>query len=243
MTSAKEHYEELLGAVYTWSTGGMDAAVARGESELEALGAAPGATSIAVDLGAGFGMHAIPLARRGFEVIAIDSSQALLGELKRARGGHSIRAIDDDLLAFRRHLSGPVDLILCMGDTLTHIASREEVETLVAGAAAALAPGGRFVASFRDYSAPLEGTARFIPVRADADRIMTCFLEYGPEHVTVHDFLNERRDGQWRFAVSAYRKLRLAPDWVVGRLEGHGLATYREPGLSGMVRVVAERPA
>jgi len=243
MTSAKEHYAALLGAVYTWSTGGLDAALARGEAELEALAAEPGATAIAVDLGAGFGMHAITLARRGFEVVAIDNCAGLLAELERASGDLPIRTIDDDLVAFRRHLSGPVDLVLCMGDTLTHLASREQVESLLDAAAAALAPGGRFVTSFRDYSTALAGTARFIPVRADADRIMTCFLEYAPEQVTVHDLVNERRDGEWRFAVSAYAKLRLAPEWVVERLAGKGLAVRREPGLSGMVRVVAERPA
>ena len=64
----------------------------------------------------------------------------------------------------------------------------------------------------------LTGTARFLPVRADDQRILTCFLEYGPSHVTVHDLLHEREaGGAWRLQTSAYRKLRLSPGWVAGR--------------------------
>jgi len=39
--------------------------------------------------------------------------------------------------------------------------------------------------SFRDLTPDLTGLNRFIPVRSDPDRIMTCFLEYEPETVIV----------------------------------------------------------
>jgi hypothetical protein len=79
----------------------------------------------------------------------------------------------------------------------------------------------------------LIGLKRFIPV-GDADRILTCFLEYGDDAVTVHDILHERDGSDWRQRVSAYRKLRLSPDWVAGTLEAKGLA--------GMIRLIAKLP-
>lgn len=65
MTTVTNHYEAHLAPVYLWMSGGVDTAYARGDAEIAALlpELAPGAT--AVDLGAGFGMHAIPLGRRG----------------------------------------------------------------------------------------------------------------------------------------------------------------------------------
>ena len=100
-----------------------------------------------------------------------------------------------------------------------------------------------FVATFRDYvTAPLQGEKRFIPVRGDEDRILTCFLEYGEATVTVHDVLHERRDGAWQLRVSSYPKLRLAPAWVVEALAARGFAVQQEAGPGGMVRVVARQP-
>jgi SAM-dependent methyltransferase len=239
MSSVAEHYERVLSPVYSWMAGGVDAALAVGAQEIDelALGLPPG--SRVVDLGAGFGMHAIPLARGGARVLAIDSSQHLLDELARLADELPITAVRDDLLSFRAHLTEQPAAILCMGDTLTHLPEHTNVDFLVQEVAEALAPGGRFVLSFRDYSVPLVDEKRFIPVRSDERRILTCFLEYFDDTVLVHDILHERGGDAWETRVSSYRKLRIAPDHVIGSLESFGFETRREAGPRGMVRIVA----
>jgi hypothetical protein len=103
-----------------------------------------------------------------------------------------------------------------------------------------LKPGGIFVATFRDYAArPLEGAGRFIAVRQDDRRILTCFLEYGETTVTVYDILHERTDAGWSLRVSSYPKLRLSPDWARSALQRLGLVATLEAGSRGMVRLVA----
>jgi SAM-dependent methyltransferase len=240
----RDHYAGHLAPIYSWMCGGAEAALARGEAELDALGLMPRATHRALDLGAGFGMHSIPLARRGFDVLAIDSSAELLRELRTlAAAAHlNVETVEGDILAFRKHLVEAPEVILCMGDTLTHLSDMQAIESLFADAAAAIAPGGSFVLSFRDYTAALEGERRFIPVKSDAGRILTCFLEYEDGYVRVHDLVHERDGEAWRQRVSAYRKLRLSPDWVSAALERSGLQVRREAGLSGMVRMVAAKP-
>lgn len=240
MDLVRSHYEGFLAPVYSWLTGGAEAAFARGEVELDALRLIPlRAAASALDLGAGFGMHSVPLARRGFNVVAVDSSGALLRELRGHAGKLPILTAEADLLDFPQYIVGPTDVILCMGDTLTHLASKLEIESLFAQAVAALAPGGVFVLTFRDYSAPMIRESRFIPVKSDTDRIFTCFLEYGNEHVDVYDVLHERQGSQWTQRVSSYRKLRLPPDWVCAALRSAGFQVTREAGLGGMIRVVA----
>jgi SAM-dependent methyltransferase len=241
MTTVAEHYQTHLAPVYVWMAGGLDAAIARGAAEIDAILPNSLSGTTAVDLGAGFGMHAIPLARRGCSVLAIDTSSLLLDELAGRAVALPVRQVEDDLLSFQRHLDSRVDIILCMGDTLTHLPDQASVETLLALAAESLRPDGRFIATFRDYTSPLAGTARFIPVRGDSDRILTCFLEYGADHVTVHDMLNERNGSSWRLKVSAYRKLRLSPEWVSAALGAAGFSVRTEPGLAGMTRIVATR--
>jgi len=239
MPSVAEHYERILSPVYAWMAGGAEAALTAGRAEIDALNLALPANALAVDLGAGFGMHAIPLARAGARVLAMDTSAHLLAELARLAGDLDIETVQDDLLSFRAHLKEKAAAVFCMGDTLTHLPEHTNLDFLVQEVAEALAPAGWFVLSFRDYSQPLLADQRFIPVRSDERRILTCFLEYEEDTVVVHDILHERGGDAWETSVSSYRKLRLSPDRVIGSLETSGCGARREAGVRGMVRVVA----
>ena len=238
MATAQQHYDELLAPIYVWMAGGLEAALASGANDVAAF--VPG-DGVAVDLGAGFGMHAIPLARGGYDVVALDTSAQLLDVLRAESVGLRVRVVEADLLDFQQHIDTPASLIVCLGDTLTHLAELAQVERLFGAIAASLRPGGRVVLTFRDYSRPATGIARFIPVRSDADRIHTCFLEEQGERMLVHDIVHERDGAAWRMKVSSYPKLRLAPATVATMLQHAGLAPTVAPGPRGMVLVTGSR--
>lgn len=241
MSTAAEHYERHLAPIYVWMAGGAAAALEAGSAEIEALNLPVARGAVVFDLGAGFGVHAIPLARRGARVTAIDSSPELLRTLGELRGGLPVQAVNDDLLAFQSHIAEAPSAILCMGDTITHLPDFDAVEKLIERASMTLAPGGMLVVSFRDYSVPLTGEQRFIPVRSDEQRILTCFLEYEPEAVLVHDILHERTAQGWQTRVSHYRKLRLSPERLISCLRSNGFNVRREAGMRGMLRLVVRR--
>src|SRR5262245_42368192 len=113
-----EHYARHLAPVYVWMDGDAEPALQAGAAELEALSLPLKTGTVAIDLGAGFGKHAIPLARQGVRVTAIDNSVELLRELVALADNLPIRAVHDDLLAFRRHIEETPALVLCLGDTL-----------------------------------------------------------------------------------------------------------------------------
>jgi len=234
-SSVSGHYENLLAPVYAWMMGGPEEAIARGHEELAQAGLLDGRIRYAVDLGAGFGMHAIPLARSGICVLAIDSSALLLKELDMNAGGIGIERARGDLRHFTHYLGGQPDLVLCLGDTLVHLPDRSSVATLMKDVAKCIAPGGRFLVSFRDYSTERNGTDRFLSVRSDEARLLTCFLEYEADTVRVHDILHEFRDGAWHMRISAYRKLRLTAEWVRAQFERCGFMVTTIPGSAGLV--------
>lgn len=241
MNDVRRHYDELLGSVYSWILGDFEPASARQAALFDRLALDPFDTGVAVDLGAGPGCQSVPLARRGFEVVAIDFCGELLDELRVHAGELPIRAVQADIRDFRHH-SGPADVIVCMGDTLVHLPDRDAAERVLADAAAALVPGGSLVVSIRDYERPgPTGPDRFIPIRSSESRIFTCFLDYESEYVQVHDILQERRDGRWTLEVSAYRKLRLRMDWVAGLLEAHGMSTVARVDDGGILVLHARR--
>lgn len=239
MSTVDRHYEDLLGPIYMWMVGGPDAAFALGQADLASVLQRGG---FAIDLGAGFGMHTVPLARAGWWVLAIDSSAALLDQLSQLAKGLSVDVRRGDLLRFEEDLSTDerADLILCMGDTLTHLESTDSVSALCRTVASRLSSRGRFLATFRDYTRLPSGNERFIPVRADEHRILTCFLEGFDDHVQVHDLLHERAQGIWSTRVSSYRKLRLPPQAPRQACVAAGLEATLEPGPRGMVKLVAD---
>lgn len=239
MTTVQEHYDRLLAPIYVWMAGGVESALAAGARDVAEL--LPG-SGLALDLGAGFGMHTIPLARGGYDVAALDTSAELLGVLREHGSGLPIHAVEADLTRFREYAEGPVNLIVCMGDTLTHLEAPDVVEQLCRDVATTLAPGGRFVATFRDYTRSATGDARFIPVRSDEHRIQTCFLEDQGERIHVHDIVHERDGASWRMRVSSYPKLKLAPAAVAAALGEVGLEPVIAPDARGMVRITAVRP-
>lgn len=241
MQSSETHYQAHLGPIYAWMLGDLEAAFARSAVEIDAL-PLPADGGLAVDLGAGLGLHSLPLAERGFDVVALDTCAVLLDELRRRSGNLRIAAHQADLLEFRAFLTGQPRLIVCMGDTLTHLPTRAALQALMACVADALPRGGVFAATFRDYAtAALEGERRFIPVRADEKRILTCFLEYGEHQVTVYDLLHEQQDGHWQQKISSYPKLRLAPERVVAALTALGFIVKRDATAAGMARIVATK--
>ncbi len=236
------HYERQLAPLYTWMIGDVDAALGRSRNLLIEAGAGQGEGALAVDLGCGFGLHAIPLADLGFEVLAFDLSSELLAELERRRGDRRIRALLTDLRGFRASLTTPAGLVVCLGDTLTHLPDLESVDRLLIDAAQSLVPGGTLILGFRDYvSAPLQGAQRFIPVRSDPERILTCFLEYRDRQVEVTDLVHEREGDVWRLRASSYFKLRLDPAWVTNRVVVAGFEIVRQTAERGMVTMVARR--
>lgn len=252
MNAVRYHYENVLARHYTWMLGDdLERTAAQDRQLLEDLGVAPPshAKAVAVDLGCGPGPQTLALADAGFgAVIGVDTSQQLLDELfEHARTRPAIRPLHLDLVEALPALAdgGPIELVVCMRDTVWHLPSKAVVIELCARVAAALACGGAFALTYRDVTRPLEGLDRFIPVRSDPDRVMLCALDYEhPEHVTITDLVYTRAGEEWGLQKSSYRKLRLGPDWLAAQLAAAGLhVAHHRPAAGGMWSTVARRPA
>ncbi|MGY0216202.1 class I SAM-dependent methyltransferase [Endozoicomonadaceae bacterium StTr2] len=243
MVSVEEHYDALLANVYTWLMGGFEQAKENNIQFFNDRMLSPAQSGNAVDLGAGSGFQTIPLAEAGYHVTAIDLSDKLLDELQGRAGNLPVNTVQDNILNLHNHIKTPVELIVCMTDTLTHLRSREEVQDLFSKSFNALETGGKLVLTFRDLSEVLIDTDRFIPVRSDENIIFTCFLEYETDTVKVHDIVYIRTGNEWTLHKSCYRKLRISGLWVKNQLSQTGFAIQEFSCQQGFTTVVAEKPA
>ncbi|UCD91216.1 MAG: class I SAM-dependent methyltransferase, partial [Desulfobacterales bacterium] len=211
MASIREHYENHLAKYYSWMSGGLEKNIQENRKFFKDNHVWPRNSGIAVDLGAGSGFQSIPLAELGFRVVAIDLSKKLLSELKINAKDLPIEIIHDDLLNFSNHCPNKIELVVCMGDTLTHLSAHQTIRELFNKISNALEIGGRLILTFRDLTAELKGLDRFIPVRHDENNIFTCFLEVEKGHLKVHDIIYERTNNQWELKKSFFKKLVIVP--------------------------------
>jgi len=241
MATVKEHYDNLLASCYSWMCGGSDLILKKNRAFFQDHNIWPARSAAAVDLGAGSGFQAIPLAEVGFKVTAIDVSRDLLTELNKTAAELSIRTIQDNLLNFTEHSPAKIEIVVCMGDTLTHLATLAEVKELIHRIYGALEEEGLLILGFRDMTVELTRLDRFIPVRSDSKRIFTCFLEYEKNHVKVHDILYEKADDQWEMKKSFFRKLRISSQWAKECVLKAGFKVEKYDIDKGMITIIARK--
>lgn len=241
LEAVARHYREFLGEHYRWTVAGAGEPEARARLWLDAR-ALLGARRV-LDLGAGFGAHTSPLAQAGAEVTAVDLDAGLLEQLREGLGDAEDRvtAVPAELVAWLEAETGSTsegfDLVLCVGDTLTHLPDAAHVGRLLRGVGRRLTGDGVLVLAWRDNSGPLpQGTARFLPVARERSRSMHCFLEeVDADRVRVTDVLTEVADEGPRTRFSDYHKLRLGADRVRALAEAAGLelvASHLESGMT-----------
>jgi SAM-dependent methyltransferase len=236
--TAREHYDNHLGRFYSWMAGNFGEKTLAFKTLLQENRIIAGENRVAIDLGAGHGIQSIPLAEMGFAVVAVDFNQHLLSELSLNARQLDITIINDDIRNVR-HICGKVGLIVCCGDTLSHLGTKDEVNTLIADIFRSLDDGGKMILSFRDYSTALTGSDRFIPVKSDDARILTCVVDYDIDFVHVTDLLHEKTSEGWVQHVSTYRKVRLTATEVERYVLDNGFDIELNKVVERLITMVA----
>ncbi len=232
MSQVQRHYEEHLADVYSWIYGEFAPRVRANHDFFETHSIAGPGT--AIDLGAGPGYQSIPLTDLGFSVVAVDFSAKLLDELHERAGQRNIRSVQSDILDFESWRGRSPSLIVCMGDTLTHLPSREAVSELLDVCGAELGTGSTLAFTFR-HIAGERGDVNFVPVRSADERIFTCVLVHEEDRVLVSDLLHEKDGEAWTQKVSSYYKLKIEPAQLDREIVARGFETRHFVTKNGLV--------
>ena len=241
MATAKQHYDSHLADLYSWMAGDFDSKQKEFQQFLKEQDVLPESVKIAVDLGAGHGIQSVALAKMGFKVKAIDFSCQLLDELRINGKGLNIEIIVDDIRSIAPYTDPKPGVIVCWGDTITHLDDLADVEQFLVNCCTALAQNGKLILSFRDYSTELTGDSRFIPVKSDENRILTCIFEYSADHVRVTDLLYKKHGHEWKQKVSSYQKVRIPVSFVRDCLGENGMEIIFEGEVNRLTAIIAAK--
>jgi ubiquinone/menaquinone biosynthesis C-methylase UbiE len=241
MSGVCEHYENHLARYYAWISGGIDVKIEENRKFFDDHNIQPIRSGLAFDLGAGCGFQSVPLAQLGFRVVAMDLSAKMLAQLKKTAKDLPIETICDDLSNFTDYESDNIELVVCMGDTLTHLDALKKVQALLDMVFSSLETGGCLILSFRNLTQELVELDRFIPVKSNETTIFTCFLEFEEDIVRVHDIIYEKNNDNWVLKKSAFQKLRVSPDWTQKYLQEIGFTIEFYEEQNGLIFIIARK--
>lgn len=97
----------------------------------------------ALEFGIGTGRVAVPLSGRGIEVAGIDTSPAMVDQLRTKVSEDVIPVVVGDMATAR--VDGEFSLVFCVYNTISNLITQSEQVACFKNAARHLLPGGRFV--------------------------------------------------------------------------------------------------
>jgi len=137
-----------------------------------------------LDVACGTGLHAVMLAEMGAAVTGADLSAAMLARARQRAdaAGASVAWVEAPMQEIARHVAGPFDLVLCLGNSLPHLLSDEDLDAALGGFARLLAPGGAVVLQLLNYTRVLVRRERIVGITRRGQ----------VEYVRFYDFLGGR---------------------------------------------------
>lgn len=200
-----------------------------------------------LDLACGTGAAAVALARRKFQVTAIDGSEAMLarGRARAARWKTEVDFRCGDLAAL--DLTGSYDLATCFYDSLNHLTDPTAFRQALFGVRRALAPGGLFFFDLntRHAYAKVWGAAEDSHLDPRYARFWRSSYDPKSELATLEaTYFAQEEDGRYARLDLVHQARGYDPDEVTAMLEEAGfrlLAAYEcltlEPASDEAYRV------
>jgi glycine/sarcosine N-methyltransferase len=183
-----------------------------------------------LDAACGTGMHAIALAQRGYKVVGTDLSA---GMIERAQDNAEAAGVDVRLEVARfgelsAQMGTGFDAVLCLGNSLPHLLTPNDLAAALADFAVCLRPEGLLLIQNRNFDSVLNQGERWMGPQAyregETEWLFLRFYDFEPDGLLTFNVVTLRREGHgnWsqRVATTCLWPLRQAE--LIAALETAG---------------------
>jgi SAM-dependent methyltransferase len=140
-----------------------------------------------LELGVGTGRLALPLVARGAEVVGLDASTEMLGQLRGKPGAGAVRVLLGDMAAVGEvAIGGPFAVVFAAFNTFFNLTTRDSQLSCLRGVARLLAPDGCL--AIEAFVPPEPGTAAdsvVTPRTIESDRVVLTVAKRDPDTQTI----------------------------------------------------------
>jgi glycine/sarcosine N-methyltransferase len=181
----------------------------------------------AADMGCGTGVHTLALGSLGVETVGFDISGRMLYHARnRAADRENVSFERGDFLSPSLGLRGGFDLILCLGNSLPHAESRQELARILGYWISNLLPGGRIVAQLLNYERILKTRERIVNIRRIGETTIVRFYDFTEPRITFNvltisaenDVIEHRMNSTLLLPITAEDVLRAAAEAGCGEV-------------------------
>lgn len=165
-----------------------------------------------LDVACGSGRHAVAFAQWGLHAAGADISPAMIALARQhaAAMGVNVRFEVASFSDLAKRFPQPFDALVCLGNSLAHILSDEEIATTLRAFRYRLRPGGLLVLHTLNYDRRWREKPRFFApnggVIGGHEVLIWRFADYGEQWITFHTALFTRQDNGWQVEVYSTRQ-------------------------------------
>lgn len=160
-----------------------------------------------LDVACSTGFHVIMLRRLGLDAVGIDASPRMIEKARTnsVTCGVTVEYILGDFTNMSKRFSEGFDLITCLGDTVAHLRSAQDLKKLFQEVYKSLNPGGLFVVQARNYDFILKHRARFTPPTGSRngteETLFFRLLDFNPKSLNLSIAKFRWHENRWESSV------------------------------------------
>lgn len=160
-----------------------------------------------LDVACSTGFHVIMLRRLGLDAVGIDASPKMIERAKTnsVTCGVTVEYVLGDFTSMSKRFSEGFDLITCLGDTVGHVRSGQDLKKLFQEVYKSLNPGGLFVVQARNYDFIMKQQARFAPPvgsrNGTEETLFFSLLDFNPKSLNLNVAKFRWHENRWESSV------------------------------------------
>lgn len=137
----------------------------------------------ALDVACGTGMHAVVMSQMDIHAVGADLSPAMLEKAKELAHEKDVQIqwINTPMQDLPAHLDEKFDLILCLGNSIPHLLTPDDLSTTISGCAQLLNPKGALLIQLLNYHKILKAKERIVAITRSGDTEYIRFYDFLPE--------------------------------------------------------------
>ena len=185
-----------------------------------------------LDVACGSGQHAIALSQRGYEVTGVDQSPRMVerAQASATAAGVAGRFFVGSFGQLASQVGGTFDALLCLGNSLPHVLTDQDLQSTLADFRAVLSPGGLLLIQNRNFDAVLAQQARWMSPQSHHEPgqewLFLRFYDFQPDGTLGFNVVTlQRGQGEaWQQRVRATTLRPWRRDELVDMVTGAGFA-------------------
>jgi SAM-dependent methyltransferase len=162
-----------------------------------------------LDAACGSGRHAVAFAQMGLRAAGADLSPAMIA-LARQHAEDVDADVRFEVGGFRdlgEHFAEPFDALVCLGNSLVHVLTDDEMAATLRAFRDRLRPGGLLVLHTLNYDKRWREKPRFFAPNGGTvggrEALVWRFADYGEQLITFHTALFAQQNGGWQVEVNS----------------------------------------